>query len=243
MREPVDRMLVVIPTYNESGNLPRIVARVRAATPLVDILIADDNSPDGTGDIADALAAADAAVHVLHRPGKAGLGAAYLAGFEWALARGYDAVVEMDADGSHRPEDLPRLIAALPDADLVLGSRWVAGGQVVNWPLSRKLLSRGGNAYTRVMLRAPVRDATGGYRIFRASALLLLDLGAVESQGYCFQVDLVWRAVQRGLVVREVPIMFVERELGTSKMSRAIVLEALAKVTRWGIDDRLGRRR
>jgi dolichol-phosphate mannosyltransferase len=243
MREPVDRMLVVIPTYNESENLPRIVARVRAATPLVDILIADDNSPDGTGDIADALAAADAAVHVLHRPGKAGLGAAYLAGFEWALARGYDAVVEMDADGSHRPEDLPRLIAALPDADLVLGSRWVAGGQVVNWPLSRKLLSRGGNAYTRVMLRAPVRDATGGYRIFRASALRLLDLGAVESQGYCFQVDLVWRAVQRGLVVREVPIMFVERELGTSKMSRAIVLEALAKVTRWGIDDRLGRRR
>jgi dolichol-phosphate mannosyltransferase len=243
MREPVDRMLVVIPTYNESENLPRIVARVRAATPHVDILIADDNSPDGTGDIADALAAADAAVHVLHRPGKAGLGAAYLAGFEWALARGYDAVVEMDADGSHRPEDLPRLIAALPDADLVLGSRWVAGGQVVNWPLSRKLLSRGGNAYTRVMLRAPVRDATGGYRIFRASALRLLDLGAVESQGYCFQVDLVWRAVQRGLVVREVPIMFVERELGTSKMSRAIVLEALAKVTRWGIDDRLGRRR
>jgi dolichol-phosphate mannosyltransferase len=243
MREPVDRMLVVIPTYNESENLPRIVARVRAATPLVDILIADDNSPDGTGDIADALAAADAAVHVLHRPGKAGLGAAYLAGFEWALARGYDAVVEMDADGSHRPEDLPRLIAALPDADLVLGSRWVAGGQVVNWPLSRKLLSRGGNAYTQVMLRAPVRDATGGYRIFRASALRLLDLGAVESQGYCFQVDLVWRAVQRGLVVREVPIMFVERELGTSKMSRAIVLEALAKVTRWGIDDRLGRRR
>jgi dolichol-phosphate mannosyltransferase len=243
MREPVDRILVVIPTYNERENLPRIVARVRAATPEVDVLVADDNSPDGTGDVADALAAADPRIQVLHRPGKAGLGAAYLAGFEWALERGYDAVVEMDADGSHRPEDLPRLIEALADADLVLGSRWVAGGQVVNWPLSRKILSRGGNAYTRVMLRAPVRDATGGYRIFRASALHRLDLGAVESQGYCFQVDLVWRAVQRGLVVREVPIMFVEREIGTSKMSRAIVLEALAKVTRWGIDDRLGRRR
>lgn len=243
MREPVDRILVVIPTYNERENLPRILARVRAATPDVDVLVADDNSPDGTGDIADALAASDSRIHVLHRPGKAGLGAAYLAGFDWALERGYDAVVEMDADGSHRPEDLPRLIEALTDADLVLGSRWVAGGQVVNWPLSRKILSRGGNAYARVMLRAPVRDATGGYRIFRSSALRLLDLGAVESQGYCFQVDLVWRAVQRGLVVREVPIMFVERELGTSKMSRGIVLEALAKVTRWGIDDRLGRSR
>ena len=199
MREPVDRILVVIPTYNERENLPRILARVRAATPDVDVLVADDNSPDGTGDIADALAASDSRIHVLHRPGKAGLGAAYLAGFDWALERGYDAVVEMDADGSHRPEDLPRLIEALTDADLVLGSRWVAGGQVVNWPLSRKILSRGGNAYARVMLRAPVRDATGGYRIFRSSALRLLDLGAVESQGYCFQVDLVWRAVQRGL--------------------------------------------
>lgn len=243
MRETVASILVVIPTYNECENLPRIVARVRAAAPGVDILVADDNSPDGTGAIADELAAADSRVHVLHRPGKAGLGAAYLAGFAWALERGYDAVVEMDADGSHRPEDLPRLIEALVDADLVLGSRWVPGGQVVNWPLSRKVLSRGGNAYTRFMLRAPVRDATGGYRIFRASALRSLDLGSVESQGYCFQVDLVWRAVQRGLVIREVPIIFVEREIGTSKMSRQIVIEALAKVTRWGVADRLGRRR
>lgn len=243
MRETVASILVVIPTYNECENLPRIVARVHAAAPGVDILVADDNSPDGTGAIADELAAADSRVHVLHRPGKAGLGAAYLAGFAWALERGYDAVVEMDADGSHRPEDLPRLIEALVDADLVLGSRWVPGGQVVNWPLSRKVLSRGGNAYTRFMLRAPVRDATGGYRIFRASALRSLDLGSVESQGYCFQVDLVWRAVQRGLVIREVPIIFVEREIGTSKMSRQIVIEALAKVTRWGVADRLGRRR
>lgn len=243
MRDPVRRILVVIPTYNEIENLPLIVDRVRHSTPDVDILVADDNSPDGTGALADDLSAADPRVFVLHRPGKAGLGAAYLAGFTWALERGYDAVVEMDADGSHRPEDLPRLIAALADADVVLGSRWVPGGHVVNWPVSRRILSRGGNAYTRIMLRTPIRDATGGYRIFRATALERLGLDDVESQGYCFQVDLVWRAVQRGLVVREVPIIFVERERGTSKMSRSIVIEALAKVTQWGIADRLGRTR
>lgn len=234
-------ILVVIPTYNEKDNLALITARVRTAVPEADVLVADDNSPDGTGVIADALAADDDHVHVLHREEKEGLGAAYLAGFEWALANGYGVVVEMDADGSHRPEQLPSLLEALRDADLVLGSRWVDGGSVVNWPKSREMLSRGGNLYTRIALGVPLRDATGGYRAFRAEALKALDLTHVESQGYCFQVDLAWRAVQRGLRVREVPITFVERELGTSKMSQKIVAEALWRVTVWGARDRWSR--
>lgn len=232
------RILVVIPTYNERASLPGIVARVRAATPEVDILVTDDNSPDGTGALADDLAEADPHMHVLHRPGKQGLGAAYLAGFTWGLDRGYDVLVEMDADGSHRPEDLPALLAALQDADLVLGSRWVPGGKVVNWPKSREVLSRGGNAYTRIALGIPIRDATGGYRAFRAETLRGLGLAGVESQGYCFQVDLAWRALQAGYRVVEVPITFVEREQGTSKMSRAIVAEALWRVTAWGARSR-----
>ena len=160
--------------------------------------------------------------------------AAYLAGFAWGLERDYDVLVEMDADGSHRPEDLPKLLAALDRADLVLGSRWVPGGTVVNWPYSRKALSKGGNLYTRIALGIKVKDATGGYRAFRASTLRALDLAAVDSQGYCFQVDLAWRAIQQGMTVVEVPITFVEREVGTSKMSNKIVAEALWKVTQWG---------
>jgi dolichol-phosphate mannosyltransferase len=234
-------VLVVIPTYDERENLELIVGRVRAATPAVDILVADDNSPDGTGQIADDLAAADPQVHVLHRAGKQGLGAAYLAGFAWALERGYDAVVEMDADGSHQPEQLPRLLEALGRADVVLGSRWVPGGRVENWPPHRMFLSRGGNTYTRLALGIPIKDATGGYRAFRRTALLALDLQDVASQGYCFQVDLAWRAVQRGLRVVEVPITFVERELGASKMSGAIVAEALWRTTVWGLRYRLRR--
>jgi dolichol-phosphate mannosyltransferase len=175
----------------------------------------------------------------MHRLGKEGLGAAYLSGFAWGLQQGYDVLVEMDADGSHQPEQLPSLLAALHGADLVLGSRWVTGGGTVNWPKSRQLLSKGGNAYTRAMLGVPIHDATGGYRVFRASTLRRLDLHEVASQGYCFQVDLAWRAIRRGLVVREVPITFVERESGTSKMSQKIVLEALWRVTVWGIDERL----
>lgn len=237
----VGRTVVIIPTYNEREALPLIIARVRAAVPDVDILIVDDNSPDGTGDIADELVAADPQIHVMHRLGKGGLGAAYLAGFAWALQEGYDAVVEMDADGSHQPEQLPRLLAALEDADLVLGSRYVKGGAVENWPRSRELLSRGGNAYTKLMLGVPLRDATGGYRAFRASTLRSIGLDSVASQGYCFQVDLAWRAHQRGLRVVEVPITFVERTTGTSKMSRSIVVEALWRVTVWGVDDRLTR--
>ncbi len=232
-------ILVCIPTYDEAANLHRIVSRVRAAVPEAHILVTDDNSPDGTGVIADELAAGDDHVHVLHRAGKEGLGAAYLAAFRWALDRGYDVIVEMDADGSHRPEELPSLLAALEaGADLVLGSRWVEGGRVVNWPRSREVLSRGGNTYARLALGLPLHDATGGYRAFRAAALKGLDLESVESQGYCFQVDLARRAVKQGFTVTEVPITFVEREAGLSKMSRGIVGEALWRVTVWGAQTR-----
>jgi dolichol-phosphate mannosyltransferase len=237
------RIVVIVPTYNERENLPLIAARVRSAVPEAHVLVADDNSPDGTGAIADGLAAADAHIHVMHRKGKEGLGAAYLAGFDWALDNGFDVVVEMDADGSHQPEQLPRLLDALRDADLVLGSRWVPGGSVVNWPKSRELLSRGGSLYTRVMLGVPMRDATGGYRAFRAATLRKLDLVGVESAGYCFQVELGWRAVKAGMRVREVPIEFVERELGDSKMSQRIVLEALWRVTVWGAQDKTAKAR
>jgi dolichol-phosphate mannosyltransferase len=228
-------VLVVIPTYDERESLPRVLSRLHAAVPDADILVVDDASPDGTGELADEMASADPRVHVLHRPGKAGLGSAYLAGFRWGLARGYDVLVEMDADGSHAPEQLPDLLAALVDADLVLGSRWVPGGTVVDWPRRRELLSRGGNAYVRRMLDLPVRDATGGFRAYRREVLEHIDLGGVSSAGYCFQVDLVWRAHGAGFRVAEVPIRFVERVSGVSKMNRAIVTEALWRVTLWGL--------
>ena len=237
------RILVIIPTFNERESLPSIVQRVRTCVPEAHILVADDNSPDGTGRIADDLASSDDHLHVMHRLGKEGLGAAYLAGFAWALQQGYDVVVEMDADGSHQPEQLPRLLDALRSADLVLGSRWVPGGRTENWPLSRQLISRSGTAYTRLALGVPIHDATGGYRAFRASTLRQLDLHEVASQGYCFQIDLAWRAVQRNLTVREVPITFVERTAGASKMSRKIVAEALWRVTLWGLDDKITRLR
>jgi dolichol-phosphate mannosyltransferase len=240
-RDPVGQVAVIIPTYNEAENIEQIVARLRRAVPDADVLIADDNSPDGTGEIADKLALTDDQVNVLHRPGKQGLGAAYLAGFGWALDRGYSAMVEMDADGSHDPADLPALLAALQDADAVVGSRWVAGGEVRNWPRSRAVLSRGGNAYARIMLGLSVHDATGGYRAYRASTLQAMGLHSVNSQGYCFQIDLTLRAVRAGKKVVEVPITFTERTAGRSKMSRAIVAEALWKVTEWGIATRLGR--
>ena len=235
------QILVIIPTFNELESLPVIVGRVRAAVPEAHILVADDNSPDGTGLLADEIASTDEHVKVMHRLGKEGLGAAYLAGFAWALEHGYDVVVEMDADGSHQPEQLPRLLDQLRTADLVLGSRWVNGGGTVNWPKSRQFLSKGGSLYTRVMLGVPLRDVTGGYRAFRADTLRKLDLHEVASQGYCFQVDLAWRAVQRGLVVKEVPITFVERVAGSSKMSQKIVVEALWRVTVWGVDDKITR--
>lgn len=236
-----DRTVVVIPTFNERDTLPSIITRVRAAVPTADILVVDDNSPDGTGAIADELATQDPQIHVMHRLGKEGLGAAYLAGFAWALQHDYGVIVEMDADGSHQPEQLPDLLAALDDADLVLGSRWVRGGGTQNWSKAREMLSRGGNRYTRVLLGMPIHDATGGFRAFRAQTLRQLDLHEVASQGYCFQVDLAWRAAQRGLRITEVPITFVERTAGDSKMSQRIVVEALWRVTVWGIDDRVTR--
>jgi dolichol-phosphate mannosyltransferase len=230
----VGRVLVIIPTFNEADNIRIIVERVRRATPAVDILVADDNSPDGTGAIADELAAADPAVHVLHRPGKQGLGAAYIAGFAYGTAHGYDAVVEMDADGSHAPEELPRLLDTLADADVVLGSRYVSGGRTVNWPAHRQAISRIGNLYVRLALGMPLRDATGGYRAYRTPILDKIDVASIASQGYCFQVDLAWRSHRDGFRVAEMPITFTERERGTSKMSSSIVREALWRVTVWG---------
>ena len=246
MTEALSRVLVVVPTYDERENLPGALDRLRTHVPDADVLVVDDGSPDGTGELAEKISETERAesaehrqrVHVLHRAGKLGLGTAYVAGFAWALERGYDVVVEMDADGSHRAEDLPRLLAALPDADLVLGSRWVPGVSVLNWPVSRHVLSRGANTYTRIVLGIPLRDATGGFRAYRAGLLEQLRLDDVASQGYCFQVDMAWRAVRTGARVVEVPITFVERELGQSKMSRAIVVEALFSVTRWGIAER-----
>lgn len=232
------RVLVIIPTYNERDTVRLAVHAVRGALPSADVLVADDNSPDGTGDVADELAGGDDQVHVLHRPGKQGLGAAYLAGFRWGLGRGYDVLVEMDADGSHPADVLPALVAALQDADLAIGSRWIPGGAVRNWPRSREVLSRGGNLYIRGMLGIDVQDATAGYRAFRRSTLEAIDLETVRSQGYCFQVDLTRRVLDAGLRVVEVPITFVEREQGESKMSRAIVAEALWRVTVWGVQRR-----
>jgi len=244
MTEAPQRVLVVVPTYDERENLPGALARLRTHVPTADVLVVDDGSPDGTGELAEKIAEREAfddgtrRIHVLHRTGKLGLGTAYVAGFGWALERGYDVVVEMDADGSHRAQDLPRLLARTADADLVLGSRWVPGGKVVNWPFSRLVLSRGANTYTRIVLGIPLRDATGGFRAYRSELLAELTRGDIASQGYCFQVDMAWRAVRSGARVVEVPITFVERELGHSKMSRAIVLEALVSVTRWGIAER-----
>ncbi|MFG2137781.1 polyprenol monophosphomannose synthase [Streptomyces sp. NPDC048650] len=238
---PLGTTLVIIPTYNEAENIKPIVSRVRSAVPEAHVLIADDNSPDGTGKFADELAADDEHVHVLHRQGKEGLGAAYLAGFQWGMDNGYGVLVEMDADGSHRPEELPRLLTALKGADLVLGSRWVPGGRVVNWPKSREFLSRGASAYSRALLDVPIRDVTGGFRAFRVETLNGLGLEEVASAGYCFQVDLARRAVRAGFHVVEVPITFVDRELGDSKMSRDIMVEALWRITAWGVDTRVNK--
>jgi len=243
------RVLVIIPTYNEAENIRLITDRVRRAVSSVDILVADDNSPDGTGGLADELTASDNHIFVLHRPGKNGLGEAYKAGFAWAKDKGYDVVVEMDADGSHAPEELHKLLDALRDADVVLGTRYVPGGSVHNWPLHRLLLSRGGNIYIRMALGMPFKDATGGYRAYRMGVLDKIDVATVASQGYSFQVELAWRAYKKGLRVAEVPITFTERELGASKMSGNIFKEQLLRVTVWGVQarkatllDKLGRR-
>jgi dolichol-phosphate mannosyltransferase len=234
--EPV---LVVIPTYNERDNIGPIVGRLHAALPRVHVLIVDDGSPDGTGDVADEMAAGDERVHVLHRTAKAGLGAAYVAGFGWALEHDYQVVVEMDADGSHAPEDLPRLLDALTDADLVLGSRYVPGGKLVNWSKAREFISKGGNFYTKLALGVRIQDMTGGFRAFRRRVLEKLELTEVASTGYCFQVDLAWRTVQAGFTVVEVPITFAEREIGESKMDGSIFREAFLRVGSWGVKHRV----
>ena len=234
----IGRVVVIIPTYNEAVNVPLIVERVRRAVPQVDILVADDNSPDGTGEIADAIAGRDSQVHVLHRPGKQGLGAAYVAGFTWARDNGYDAVVEMDADGSHAPEELPKLLDALKTADGVIGSRWVRGGSVVNWPKRREVLSRTANLYTRVATGLPVRDATGGYRAYRMPLIDKIEIDTVDSQGYCFQIDITRRAHRAGFKLVEVPIRFADREHGISKMGGGIIGEALVRVAVWAAQDR-----
>jgi dolichol-phosphate mannosyltransferase len=233
---PFVRVLTIIPTYNELESLPKTLQRLRSAVPASDVLVVDDNSPDGTGQLADTIAAEDAQVHVLHRKGKEGLGAAYIAGFKWGLDAGYDVLVEMDADGSHQPEQLPQLLEAIDHgADLAMGSRWVPGGRVVNWPLYRQAISRVGSTYARLMLGLKIKYVTGGYRAFRRTTLEKLNLDQVDSVGYGFQVDLAWRVSRMGLRIEERPITFVERELGASKMSGNIVLEAMVNVTKWGL--------
>jgi len=246
MSEPaagIGRVVIVMPTYNERQNLEIMAGRIRESTPDADLLVVDDNSPDGTGDLADKLAEGDSHVQVMHRTEKAGLGRAYIAGFTWALEHGYDVVVEMDADGSHRPEDLPKLLRALPNADAVIGSRYVEGGNVQNWPWRRWALSWTANTYARLALGIGIHDITAGYRAYRRDVLQKIDLDHVDSKGYCFQIDLTWRAITNGFVVAEVPITFTERELGVSKMSGSNIREAVVKVAQWGIDGRLHRRR
>ncbi|MFL5301640.1 MAG: polyprenol monophosphomannose synthase [Anaeromyxobacteraceae bacterium] len=227
---PTRRAVVCLPTYDERENIEPITAAILAATDDVDILVIDDNSPDGTGQIADAIAAREPRVHVLHRAGKEGLGKAYLAGFAWALARGYALVLEMDADFSHNPAYLPRMLAKAAEADVVLGSRNVKGGGTVNWGLGRKVLSRGGSLYARTILGLGVRDLTGGFLCILREVLEAIDLATVECSGYAFQIELTYRAARKGFRIAEIPIVFEDRRVGHSKMSQRIVLEAIRKV-------------
>lgn len=239
------RVLVMIPTYQEHENIARVLDRLFAALPDAHALVADDGSPDGTADLVAERASADPRLHLLRRPRKAGLGPAYLAAMTWGLERDYDILVELDADGSHPPEMLPTMIARLDGPEhpsLVIGSRWVEGGSVVNWPKSREALSRAGNAYVRFALGIDVRDATAGFRVYRADLLRSLPLARIDSHGYCFQVDMTLRTLDAGAAIVEVPIEFREREFGESKMDRGIVVEAMRRVTRWGIERRILRR-
>lgn len=231
------RVVVVMPTYNELANLEPTIGGIMESCAGVDILVVDDASPDGTGELADRMAQKNPRIFVLHRKAKNGLGPAYLAGFQWALLRGYDVVCEMDMDGSHRPQDLPRLLAVMdndPSVDLVIGSRRVAGGTTENWPWYRDLISRGGSWYSRLCLGIDVRDMTAGFRAYRASCLRRLRLDTVKANGYVFQIDMTRRVKAAGGRIIEVPIVFVERKRGKSKMSKAIVVEAMTSVTRWG---------
>ena len=238
-----DRALVVIPTYNESDNIEAILKAVGASVPEASVLVVDDGSPDGTGKLVETAAEADQRIHLLTGSGKQGLGRAYLNGFRWGLDHGYEYFVEMDADFSHDPGSIPDLLSAAGTADVAVGSRYVAGGSVEGWSKSRHALSRGGNAYARLVLGFGVRDSTAGFRCYRRAVLEAIELGDVRSSGYAFQIDMTYRAWKLGFQVTEVPITFRERELGTSKMSRAIVSEALVAVARWAVRDRLRGRR
>jgi dolichol-phosphate mannosyltransferase len=230
---PPRAALVCLPTYDERENVEPITRAILEAAPDVDVLVIDDNSPDGTGAVADAIAAREPRVHVLHRAGKEGLGKAYLAGFAWALARGYRLILEMDADFSHNPKYLPEMLERSQVADVVLGSRNVKGGGTLHWGLGRKILSRGGSFYARTILGLPIRDLTGGFKCFRREVLEAIDLGTAECSGYAFQIELTYRAWKKGFRVVEMPIVFEDRRVGESKMSRRIVLEAVRKV--WSI--------
>ena len=222
-----DRAVVVVPTYNEAANLPLIIPQILAQDPRLDVLVVDDNSPDGTGRIADEMSAADGRVHVLHRPGKGGLGKAYIAGFRWALDRGYDLIFEMDADFSHDPKFLGEFLRAVEDADLVIGSRYKTGVNVINWPISRLLLSLGANQYARCITGMPVMDSTGGFKCFRRRVLEAIEFDRVRSNGYAFQIEMSFRAWQKGFRLVEIPIVFTDRVEGQSKMNKRIVREAI----------------
>lgn len=236
-----ERALVVVPTYNESVNLPLIVPQILAQDPRLDVLIVDDNSPDGTGQVADQMAAAEPRVHVLHRPGKGGLGKAYLAGFRWALERDYELIFEMDADFSHDPKFLADFLRAAEDADLVIGSRYKTGVNVINWPISRLLLSLGANLYARIVTGLPLTDCTGGFKCFRREVLEAIDLDQVRSNGYAFQIEMSFRAWKKGFRLKEIPIIFHDRVEGQSKMSRKIVREAVWMVWWLRLQSLLGR--
>lgn len=229
------KVLVIMPTFNEAGNIHNAVTRLFDHNKEVDLLIVDDSSPDGTGQLADELAKSNKKISVLHRAGKEGLGAAYIAGFRWAFERGYDYLVEMDADGSHRPEDLPKLLAVCENFDLVIGSRYVRGGKTMNWPFYRQWLSRGGNIYARIMLGSKLNDMTAGFRVFKAEFLKKFDFESINARGYSFQIEMAYRTIRSGGKATEVPITFVEREIGVSKMSTNIVTEALMLMTKFGL--------
>ena len=224
-----------MPTFNEAGNIERAVEELFRYNPAVELLIVDDGSPDGTGALADAIAISNKAVSVMHRKSKEGLGAAYIAGFNYAFEHGFDFVVEMDADGSHRAQDLPKLLAVCEANDLVIGSRYVRGGKTVNWPLHRQWLSRGGNLYAKMMLGSKLNDMTAGFRVFRSSFLQQMDFATINARGYSFQIEMAYRTIQMNGRTAEVPIVFVEREIGESKMSSNIVREALILMTKFGL--------
>jgi dolichol-phosphate mannosyltransferase len=237
----LERILIIIPTYNEARNLPQIIPAILNQDSRLELLVVDDNSPDGTGDIADAMAQKEPRVHVMHRPAKEGLGRAYLAGFKWGLAEGFEAMFEMDADFSHDPAFIPRFLKAIEETDLVLGSRYATGVNVINWPISRLLLSLGANLYARIITGLPLTDLTGGFKCFRREVLEAIDLDQVRSNGYAFQIEMSFRAWKKGFRLQEIPIIFHDRVEGQSKMSKRIVREAIWMVWWLRLQSLIGR--